>query len=84
MTTSVPVAAAHRGRARFVLLGSAVEVHIADCLADRRKVRVLNRAVLLRYVACVLLGLGAALLIAALLLSTYTASKIKRIPWTWV
>ncbi len=40
----------------------------------------MNRAVLLRYVACVLLGLGAALLIAALLLSTYTAGKIKRIP----
>jgi len=40
----------------------------------------LNRAVLLRYVACVLLGLGAALLIAALLLSTYTAGKIERVP----
>jgi len=34
----------------------------------------------LRLVACAILGLGAALLIAALLLSTYTAGKIKRIP----
>ena len=40
----------------------------------------MNRAVLLRLVACAVLGLGAALLIAALLLSTYTAGKIKRIP----
>lgn len=40
----------------------------------------MNRAVLLRIVACGILGLGSALLIAALLLSTYTASKIKRIP----
>ena len=40
----------------------------------------MNRAVLLRLVACAILGLGAALLIAALLLSTYTAGKIKRIP----
>ncbi len=35
---------------------------------------------MLRIAACGILGLGAALLIAALLLSTYTASKIKRIP----
>jgi hypothetical protein len=35
---------------------------------------------MLRIAACALLGLGAALLIAALLLSTYTAGKIERIP----
>lgn len=35
---------------------------------------------MLRIAACGLLGLGAALLIAALLLSTYTASQIKKIP----
>jgi hypothetical protein len=35
---------------------------------------------MLRIAACALMGLGAALLIAALLLSTYTAGKIKRIP----
>ncbi len=35
---------------------------------------------MLRIAACGLLGLGAALLIAALLLSTYTAGKIKKIP----
>ncbi|MET0703811.1 MAG: DUF3068 domain-containing protein [Mycobacterium sp.] len=40
----------------------------------------MNRAVMLRIAACGILGLGAALLIAALLLSTYTASKIKKIP----
>ncbi len=40
----------------------------------------MNRAVLLRIAACGILGLGAALLVAALLLSTYTAGKIKRIP----
>lgn len=34
----------------------------------------------MRIGACVLLGLGAALLIAALLLSTYTAGQIKKIP----
>ena len=34
----------------------------------------------LRVAACGLLGLGAALLIAALLLSTYTASRIQKIP----
>jgi len=36
----------------------------------------LNRAVALRIAACGILGLGAALLIAALLLMTYTKSKI--------
>ncbi len=35
---------------------------------------------MLRVAACALLGVGAALLIAALLLSTYTAGKIERIP----
>src|SRR5882757_1306897 len=40
----------------------------------------LNRAVALRIAACGLMGLGAALLIAALLLSTYTESKIAKIP----
>lgn len=35
---------------------------------------------MLRIAACGILGLGAALLIAALLLSTYTAGKINRIP----
>jgi hypothetical protein len=40
----------------------------------------LNRAVALRIAACGILGLGAALLIAALLLSTYTESRIAKIP----
>jgi hypothetical protein len=40
----------------------------------------LNRAVALRIAACGILGLGAALLIAALLLSTYTTGKIAKIP----
>jgi hypothetical protein len=40
----------------------------------------LNRAVALRIAACGLMGLGAALLIAALLLSTYTKGKIGKIP----
>jgi len=40
----------------------------------------LNRAVALRIAACGILGLGAALLIAALLLMTYTKSKITKIP----
>ncbi|MGU3498268.1 DUF3068 domain-containing protein [Mycobacterium sp. C31M] len=40
----------------------------------------MNRAVALRIAACGLLGLGAALLIAALLLSTYTNGKIAKIP----
>jgi hypothetical protein len=34
----------------------------------------------LRYAACATIGLGAALLIAALLLSTYTSSRIAKIP----
>ena len=41
---------------------------------------VLNRAVALRFAACGLMGLGAALLIAALLLTTYTKGKISKIP----
>lgn len=41
---------------------------------------VLNRAVALRIAACGIMGLGAALLIAALLLSTYTKSNISKIP----
>lgn len=40
----------------------------------------MNRAVMLRYAACAIIGLGAALLIAALLLSTYTSSRIAKIP----
>jgi hypothetical protein len=40
----------------------------------------LNRAVALRIAACSIIGLGAALLIAALLLSTYTVGKIAKIP----
>jgi hypothetical protein len=40
----------------------------------------LNRAVALRIAACGIMGLGAALLIAALLLSTYTVRKITKIP----
>ena len=40
----------------------------------------MNRAVALRIAACGLIGLGAALLIAALLLSTYTKGKIAKIP----
>jgi hypothetical protein len=40
----------------------------------------LNRAVALRIAACGIIGLGAALLIAALLLTTYTKSKIAKIP----
>jgi Porin PorA len=39
-----------------------------------------NRAVMLRFVACAIIGLGAALLIAALLLWTYTSSRITKIP----
>src|SRR3954469_15775563 len=46
---------------------------------DRRR-HGLNRAVALRIAACGIMGLGAALLIAALLLSTYTKSKIAKIP----
>ncbi len=40
----------------------------------------MNRAVMLRFAACGVIGLGAALLIAALLLSTYTSSRITKIP----
>lgn len=40
----------------------------------------MNRAVMLRFAACGIVGLGAALLIAALLLSTYTSGKITKIP----
>ncbi|MCV6986164.1 DUF3068 domain-containing protein [Mycobacterium shinjukuense] len=40
----------------------------------------MNRAVMLRFAACGTIGLGAALLIAALLLSTYTSGKITKIP----
>lgn len=40
----------------------------------------MNRAVALRIAACGILGLGAALLIAALLLSTYTQNRISKIP----
>ncbi|CAM3368085.1 hypothetical protein BST27_27265 [Mycobacterium intermedium] len=40
----------------------------------------MNRAVRLRIAACGIIGLGAALLIAALLLSTYTRDKITKIP----
>jgi hypothetical protein len=40
----------------------------------------LNRAVGLRIAACVLMGLGAALLIASLLLTTYTSSRIAKVP----
>jgi len=39
-----------------------------------------NRAVVLRIAACGIMGLGAALLIAALLLWTYTSSRITKIP----
>lgn len=40
----------------------------------------MNRAVMLRFAACGIIGLGAALLIAALLLSTYTTSRITKVP----
>ncbi len=40
----------------------------------------MNRAVALRIAACGLMGVGAALLIAALLLATYTDSKVSKIP----
>jgi hypothetical protein len=40
----------------------------------------LNRAVALRIAACGIMGLGAALLIAAVLLFTYTTGKITKIP----
>src|SRR6516162_2558677 len=35
---------------------------------------------MLRFAACAIIGLGAALLIAALLLSTYTSHRIAKIP----
>lgn len=40
----------------------------------------MNRAVMLRFAACGIVGLGAALLIAALLLTTYTTSRITKVP----
>ena len=40
----------------------------------------LNRAVALRIAACGIIGFGAALLIAALLLSTYTVDRVRKIP----
>lgn len=40
----------------------------------------MNRAVMLRFAACGIIGLGASLLVAALLLSTYTNSRITKIP----
>lgn len=40
----------------------------------------MNRAVMMRIAACAVMGLGAALLMAALLLSTYTAGRIAKIP----
>ena len=40
----------------------------------------MNRASMLRLMALAVMGLGAALLIAALLLTTYTAGKIEKIP----
>ncbi|MBV8930575.1 MAG: DUF3068 domain-containing protein, partial [Mycobacteriaceae bacterium] len=40
----------------------------------------MNRAVALRIAACGIIGLGAALLIAALLLTTYTTGKIRKVP----
>ena len=42
----------------------------------------MNRASMLRLVALAVMGLGAALLTAALLLTTYTAGKIEKIPLT--
>ena len=42
----------------------------------------MNRAAALRIAACGLMGLGAALLIAAILLTTYTSSKVAKIPLT--
>ncbi|HEU0190253.1 MAG TPA: DUF3068 domain-containing protein [Mycobacterium sp.] len=40
----------------------------------------MNRAVMLRIAACATMGLGAGLLVAALLLWTYTAGRIAKIP----
>ena len=42
----------------------------------------MNRASMTRLVACGIIGLGAALAVAALLLSTYTAGKIRKVPLT--
>ena len=42
----------------------------------------MNRANMLRLAACGIIGFGAALLIAALLLSTYTTDRIRKIPLT--
>lgn len=42
----------------------------------------MNRANMLRLAACGIIGLGAALLIASLLLSTYTAGTLRKIPLT--
>ena len=42
----------------------------------------MNRASMMRLVALAVMGLGAALLTAALLLTTYTAGKIEKIPLT--
>ena len=40
----------------------------------------MNRASMLRLAALGIIGLGSALLIAAVLLSTYTSGKIRKIP----
>lgn len=40
----------------------------------------MNRAIMMRIAACAVMGLGAALMVAALLLSTYTVGKIAKIP----
>ena len=40
----------------------------------------MNRASMVRLAALSVIGLGAALLISALLLSTYTSGKIRKIP----
>jgi len=42
-----------------------------------------NRGVMMRIAACGLLGLGSALIIAALLLSTYTSNRLAKIPLDW-
>ncbi|MEX3756916.1 porin PorA family protein, partial [Mycobacteroides abscessus] len=43
----------------------------------------MNRGVMMRIAACGLLGLGSALIIAALLLSTYTSNRLAKIPLDW-
>ena len=50
-----------------------------ECRPRRRR-HGLNRAVALRIAACGLMGLGAALLMAALLLTMYTTGRIAKIP----